>query len=84
MAGLLAYAMALAAQWIAVGERIAAAIWDWYKFRGFGGGTAMTVGRETQLVFYTLGLAFAGIALAIARTSRNSRLGNVATFEAVA
>ena len=73
--------IAMAAQWSVVGDRVGAAIWGWYKFRGYGGDTPLVVGREAQLLFYGLSLSFAAIALLVRNTSRKSWYATVANVE---
>lgn len=72
---------AVAIQWSVVGERLVAVIWGWYKFRGYGGDTPLVVGREAQLLFYVLSLAFAAVALVVRRTSKGSWYAAVANWE---
>jgi hypothetical protein len=51
----------------AVAERIAAAIWQWYKFKDYGGGGHVTLSRQTAIEFYCLSSMFILISIACAR-----------------
>lgn len=78
---LLICAAALVAQWFAVCERITAAVWNWYKFWGYGGSEPLVVGKQAQLMFYVLSAAFAVISLLVWRTSKDSWYATVARWQ---
>jgi hypothetical protein len=74
-------AVALVGQWSVIAERITAAVWNWYKFWGYGGFTPLVVGRQAQLLFYFLSLAFASVALLVSRTSKDTWHAIVARWQ---
>lgn len=46
-------------EWTVVIDRVCAAVWAWYKFVGYGGGGHIVVGRNTQMMFYSLSTVLA-------------------------
>jgi hypothetical protein len=74
-------AAALAIEWFVVSERIIAAVWNWYKFLGYGGSAGIDVGWRAQQMFYLLSAAFAAICFLVCRTSKNTKYGFIARWE---
>jgi hypothetical protein len=77
-------------QWAVLLEQTWAVIWAWYKFYGYGGGGHITVGKDTQLLFYMLSSLTAFIGLIISRLSNNDatsciqkRLSRIGSFALV-
>jgi len=62
-------ATAAIAQWLVLGERIGAAIWAFYKFWGYGGGGAISVNLNTQVIFFILSTMLSLTALALSRSN---------------
>ena len=81
LAGLTVVAIGVVIQWSMVGERLYAAAWHWYKFKNYGGGGQIIVGRYTQMMFYVLTVALIGIAGLIFRTDKGSWQARVARYE---
>lgn len=74
-------AVALALQWSVVGERTVAALWNWYKFVGYGGAEPLSVGRHAQALFFCLTFACAAFLLVATRLRPESRCAKLATWE---
>lgn len=69
--GTLLILIAALAQWSLLLERTWAAIWAWYKFYGYGGGGHITVGKNTQILFYILSIILALVGLMLSHQSNN-------------
>ena len=54
-------------QWVVIFDRTGAAVWDWYKFSGYGGGGHITVGKNSQTIFYVLSAVAAAAGIVLAR-----------------
>lgn len=54
-------------QWLVIMERVSAAMWDWYKFHGYGGAGVITVGSSSQALFYVLACIGAALGFWAAR-----------------
>jgi len=61
-----AIAAAAVLQWAVVLERTWAALWAWYKFRGYGGGH-IVVGLTTQVVFLSGSAVLAAVGYGLCR-----------------
>ncbi|MCK9296644.1 MAG: hypothetical protein M0P70_16355 [Desulfobulbaceae bacterium] len=66
LSGALLITIVAVVQWAVVLERSWAAIWGWYKFYGYGGGQ-ITVGTNTQILFYILSTFFVCVGLKLSR-----------------
>jgi len=58
--------IAAVVQWAVLLERTLAVVWEWYKFHGYGG-SQITVGKNTQVLFYLLSSLTALIGLIFSR-----------------
>ena len=61
------------AQWAVLVERTWALVWDWYEFRGFSAGGHITVGKETQVMFYLASFLAASIGIVLSRFKVNRK-----------
>ncbi len=69
--GVIIVAFAATAQWVVLVERTWALIWDWYKFNEFSG--HITVGKETQIMFYLASFLAASIGIVLSRFNANRK-----------
>ena len=52
--------MSAVVQWLGIGEKIYHALWQWYKFKDFGGGGHTTVSGTMAMATYTLSALLVG------------------------
>jgi hypothetical protein len=78
---LLICAVALFAQYLAVIERTSAAVWNWYKFWGYGGYEPLVVGRQAQLMFYVVSAAFTALSLFLEHNSKEFWFTRIARWQ---
>lgn len=69
--GVIIVVFAATAQWVVLVERTWALIWDWYKFNEFSG--HITVGKETQILFYFVSFLAASIGIVLLRFNANRK-----------
>lgn len=69
--GVIVVVLAATTQWIVLVERTWAIVWDWYKFDEFSG--HITVGKETQIIFYLGSFFAASIGVVLSRFYANRR-----------
>lgn len=71
LVGTLLILTAAFAQWTVLLERTWAVIWAWYKFYGYEGGGHITVGKNTQVLFYILSSLTALVGFMLSRLSND-------------
>jgi len=65
--GLIVVGLAGLLQWSVLLDRLAEAIWGWYKFREYGGGGELTVSVTAQVQFFVGSTFLAMLALLLAK-----------------
>lgn len=70
-------------QWVVVLERCWAALWQWYKFAGYGDGGYITVGLFTQIAFFVVSIVIASVGFVLSHYAENAFLAVTSKLAAI-